>query len=93
MLLTLVVDNPGVGGGLLQQPLMRGLARVFLRALQRRFVEEIDAVSARVTTVVELPTSHSPILSAPDDLAAAQILPVPAPWVTSVFTFAGVSRV
>ncbi|WP_329793491.1 hypothetical protein V1227_16665 [Lentzea sp. DG1S-22] len=67
--------------------------RVFLPALQRRFVEEIDAVSARATTVVELPTSHSPFLSAPDDLAAAQILPVPAPWVTSVFTFAGVSRV
>ena len=40
-------------------------------ALQRRFVDEIDAVSARATTVVELGTSHSPFLSAPDDLAAA----------------------
>ncbi|MEU5265494.1 alpha/beta hydrolase [Amycolatopsis sp. NPDC021455] len=40
-------------------------------ALQRRFVDEIDAVSAHATTVVELATSHSPFLSAPDDLAAA----------------------
>ncbi|GAB7046957.1 alpha/beta fold hydrolase [Catenuloplanes indicus] len=39
-------------------------------ALQRRFVREIDAISARPTTVVELETSHSPFLSAPDALAA-----------------------
>ncbi len=45
--------------------------RVVPLALQRRFVDEIDAVSARATTVVELETSHSPFLSAPDELAAA----------------------
>ncbi len=39
--------------------------------LQHRFVREIDAVSARPTRVVELDTSHSPFLSAPDELAAA----------------------
>ncbi|GAA2525967.1 alpha/beta hydrolase [Winogradskya humida] len=38
-------------------------------ALQRRFVEEIDAVSVAPTTVVELATSHSPFLSAPEELA------------------------
>lgn len=38
-------------------------------ALQRRFVAEIDAVSVRPTTVVELPTSHSPFLSRPAALA------------------------
>ncbi len=43
--------------------------RVIPPALQRRFVTEIDAVSARPTTVVELATSHSPFLSAPDALA------------------------
>jgi pimeloyl-ACP methyl ester carboxylesterase len=43
--------------------------RVIPPALQRRFVTEIDAASARPTTVVELATSHSPFLSAPDALA------------------------
>ncbi|MGW0197978.1 alpha/beta fold hydrolase [Nonomuraea sp. NPDC003201] len=43
--------------------------RVVPPALQRRFVTEIDAVSLRPTTVVELATSHSPFLSAPDTLA------------------------
>ncbi len=43
--------------------------RVVPPALQRRFVTEIDAVSARPTTVVELATSHSPFLSAPESLA------------------------
>ncbi|MEU8616109.1 alpha/beta fold hydrolase, partial [Actinoplanes sp. NPDC048791] len=38
-------------------------------ALQRRFVREIDAVSAQPTRVVELATSHSPFLSAPEALA------------------------
>lgn len=38
-------------------------------ALQRRFVAEIDAVSARPTTVRELDTSHSPFLSQPAELA------------------------
>ncbi len=38
-------------------------------ALQRRFTAEIDAVSARPTTVVELDASHSPFLSRPDELA------------------------
>ncbi|MFI5679081.1 alpha/beta fold hydrolase [Streptomyces cellulosae] len=38
-------------------------------ALQRRFVAEIDAVSARPTRVVELDTSHSPFLSRPAELA------------------------
>lgn len=37
-------------------------------ALQRRFVREIDAISVRPATVVELETSHSPFLSAPDAL-------------------------
>ena len=39
-------------------------------ALQRRFIREIDAVSTAPTTVVELATSHSPFLSAPEELAA-----------------------
>ena len=39
-------------------------------ALQRRFIREIDAVSTAPTTVVKLATSHSPFLSAPDELAA-----------------------
>ncbi|WP_249998596.1 alpha/beta fold hydrolase [Actinoplanes sp. M2I2] len=43
--------------------------RVVPRALQTRFVREIDAVSARPTTVVAFATSHSPLLSAPDALA------------------------
>lgn len=38
-------------------------------ALQRHVVKEIDAVSQHPTTVVESPTSHSPFLSAPADLA------------------------
>jgi hypothetical protein len=41
-------------------------------ALQRRFVMEIDAVSTRPTTVVELATSHSPFLLAPE--APAEII-------------------
>jgi pimeloyl-ACP methyl ester carboxylesterase len=40
-------------------------------ALQRRFVDEIDAVSATPTAVVELDSSHSPFLSQPAALAAA----------------------
>jgi pimeloyl-ACP methyl ester carboxylesterase len=40
-------------------------------ALQRRFITEIDAVSARPTTVRELDTSHSPFLSRPAELAQA----------------------
>jgi pimeloyl-ACP methyl ester carboxylesterase len=43
--------------------------RVIPEALQRRFVREIDAVSAQPTRVVELATSHSPFLSRPADLA------------------------
>lgn len=38
-------------------------------ALQRRFVKEIDAVSARPTAVIELDSSHSPFLSRPTALA------------------------
>jgi pimeloyl-ACP methyl ester carboxylesterase len=37
--------------------------------LQRRFVKEIDAVSARPTVVAELDSSHSPFLSQPAALA------------------------
>jgi pimeloyl-ACP methyl ester carboxylesterase len=37
--------------------------------LQRRFVQEIDAVSANPTTVAEIASSHSPFLSRPGDLA------------------------
>lgn len=40
-------------------------------ALQRRFVREIDAVSARPTRVVEMDASHSPFLSRPAELADA----------------------
>jgi pimeloyl-ACP methyl ester carboxylesterase len=40
-------------------------------ALQRRFIREIDAVSAAPTTVVELDSSHSPFLSQPAALATA----------------------
>jgi pimeloyl-ACP methyl ester carboxylesterase len=39
-------------------------------ALQRRFIEEIDAMSATPTTVTELDSSHSPFLSRPAALAA-----------------------
>jgi pimeloyl-ACP methyl ester carboxylesterase len=45
--------------------------RAFPVALQRRFVSEIDAVSAEPTTVRELDTSHSPFLSQPAELAEA----------------------
>jgi pimeloyl-ACP methyl ester carboxylesterase len=43
--------------------------RVVPEALQRRFVREIDAVSAKPTRVVELRASHSPFLSRPAELA------------------------
>jgi pimeloyl-ACP methyl ester carboxylesterase len=39
-------------------------------ALQRRFIAEIDAVSTAPTAVVELDSSHSPMLSQPAALAA-----------------------
>jgi pimeloyl-ACP methyl ester carboxylesterase len=39
--------------------------------LQRRFIDEINAVSSAPTTVVELDSSHSPFLSQPAALAAA----------------------
>jgi len=38
-------------------------------ALQRRFITEIDAVSAEPTTVVELASAHSPFLSVPEEFA------------------------
>ena len=38
-------------------------------ALQRRFIAEIDAMSARPTTVFELDSGHSPFLSRPGALA------------------------
>jgi len=38
-------------------------------ALQRRYVREVDAVSARPTAVTELDSSHSPFLSSPAILA------------------------
>ncbi|MCA2214160.1 alpha/beta fold hydrolase [Jidongwangia harbinensis] len=56
--------------------------RVVPEALQRRFVTEIDAVSAQPTRVFELDTSHSPFLSRPADLAeviAAVALRSPSP--------------
>ncbi|MGE9695474.1 alpha/beta fold hydrolase [Streptomyces sp. NRRL F-5630] len=40
-------------------------------ALQRRIIEDIDAVSASPTTVTELDSSHSPFLSQPAALAEA----------------------
>ncbi len=40
-------------------------------ALQRRFIEEINAISSTPTTVVELDSSHSPFLSQPAALATA----------------------
>jgi pimeloyl-ACP methyl ester carboxylesterase len=43
--------------------------RVVPEALQRRFVREIDAVSAKPTHVAELASSHSPFLSWPSALA------------------------
>ncbi|MDP9792383.1 pimeloyl-ACP methyl ester carboxylesterase [Catenuloplanes nepalensis] len=43
--------------------------RVVPAALQRRFIREIDAISARPATVVEMKTSHSPFLSAPEAVA------------------------
>ncbi|MBP2326503.1 pimeloyl-ACP methyl ester carboxylesterase [Kibdelosporangium banguiense] len=43
--------------------------KAFPVALQRRFITEIDAVSAKPTTVLELDTSHSPFLSQPAELA------------------------
>jgi pimeloyl-ACP methyl ester carboxylesterase len=39
-------------------------------ALQRRFITEIDAVSAAPTTVIELASAHSPFLSVPEEFAA-----------------------
>jgi pimeloyl-ACP methyl ester carboxylesterase len=39
-------------------------------ALQRRFIDEIDVVSATPTAVTELDSSHSPFLSQPAALAA-----------------------
>jgi len=45
--------------------------KAFPVAMQRRFVTEIDAVSVKPTTVVELDTSHSPFLSRPAELAQA----------------------
>jgi pimeloyl-ACP methyl ester carboxylesterase len=39
--------------------------------LQRRFIAEIDAVSAAPTGVTEMVSSHSPFLSRPGDLADA----------------------
>ncbi|MFJ6655942.1 alpha/beta hydrolase [Streptomyces sp. NPDC091377] len=47
-------------------------------ALQRRFVKEIDAVSATPTTVTELDSSHSPFLSRPAALADAIAAALPA---------------
>lgn len=38
-------------------------------ALQRRFIGEIDAVSAAPTEVIEMDTAHSPFLSRPAELA------------------------
>jgi len=43
--------------------------KVIPPALQRLFVTEIDAVSAKPTTVIEFDTSHSPFLSQPVALA------------------------
>jgi hypothetical protein len=39
--------------------------------LQRRFIAEIDAISAAPTGVTEMVSSHSPFLSRPGDLADA----------------------
>ncbi|GIJ46577.1 peptidase M13 [Virgisporangium aliadipatigenens] len=47
--------------------------RVVPAALQRLFVREIDAVSAKSTRVVELVSSHSPFLSMPGKLVDAII--------------------
>ena len=43
--------------------------KAFPVAPQRRFVAEIDALSAEATTARELRTSHSPFLSRPAELA------------------------
>lgn len=45
--------------------------RVVPEALQRRFVSEIDTISAKTTRLVELASSHSPFLSMPVELAHA----------------------
>lgn len=45
--------------------------RAIMPALQRLFITEIDAVSARPTGVVELDASHSPFLSMPGPVADA----------------------
>jgi pimeloyl-ACP methyl ester carboxylesterase len=45
--------------------------RAIPEPLQRRFVREIDAVSATATDVITLDTSHSPFLSRPQALADA----------------------
>lgn len=47
-------------------------------ALQRRFVTEIDAVSAQPTTVAEVDSSHSPFLSQPAALAEVIVSVGPA---------------
>lgn len=47
-------------------------------ALQRRFITEIDAVSAAPTTVREIDTSHSPFLSRPAELAQTIVAAHPA---------------
>lgn len=47
---------------------------------QRRFIREIDAISAAPTTVIEMASSHSPFLSRPGHLAdviAATLHPTP----------------
>ena len=46
-------------------------------ALQRRFIEEINAISSTPTTVVELDSSHSPFLSQPAALTTAIAETVP----------------
>lgn len=43
--------------------------RALPEALQRRFVAEIDAVSAKPTRVIDVDSSHSPFLSRPGELA------------------------
>lgn len=49
---------------------------------QRKFIREIDAISATPTTVIEMASSHSPFLSRPGHLAdviAARLHPTPTP--------------
>jgi hypothetical protein len=43
--------------------------QAIMPALQRRFIGEIDAVSAAPTEVIEMDTAHSPFLSRPAELA------------------------